>query len=124
MRITARRTATYVPTWNDNRKLDEDDQVVVEIAFPTQTDREELQPAAVRDGENIVIKTNYSKAVKKHVKSIIGLSEEVDGAVRNIETGEQLVASTSQEVLELVQELGAVILRNFGLDEEEKKSLK
>jgi hypothetical protein len=124
LKITARKSATYTPTWNGNRDLPEDEQVMVEIVFPTQGDREDLQPHAVRDGEDIIIKHNNTKAVRKHVKSIINLSEEVDGNERKIETGVQLVESTSSEILELVVELGAVILRNFGLDADEKKSLK
>jgi hypothetical protein len=124
LKITARKNATYTPTWNGNRDLPEDEQVMVEIVFPTQGDREDLQPHAVRDGEDIIIKHNNTKAVRKHVKSIINLSEEVDGTERKIETGVQLIESTSSEILELVVELGAVILRNFGLDAEEKKSLK
>lgn len=124
MKITARKSATYVPNWNGNRDLPEDEQVTVEITFPTQGDREDLQPHAVRDGEDIVIRHNNSKAVRKHIKSIINLSEDADGTERKIENGAQLVESTSAEILELIVELGAVILRNFGLDAEEKKSLK
>jgi hypothetical protein len=114
MKILVATKETYVPEWNGNRDLPDEEQIKVDIVFPTAGERDEINSISVR--ENAWMKSWVSRFAKK----IYNLSEEADGVERKIETGEDLVKSVSRDLYSLANEVCLAILGRSEL--KEKKS--
>jgi hypothetical protein len=88
MKVQIKRTDTYVPKWNGNRKLPESEQVKVHYHFLSFEEQERL----VKVDENNKTVLNFAGGVASQVDTIDNLTVEADGEEKAITTGGELVA--------------------------------
>lgn len=78
MKLVLQRTGTYVPEWNDNKKLPEEEQIMVDFTYITASEKDAFSQSS--DG-------NYATLAKKvwlqNVKKIHNLEVLVDGDIVN-----------------------------------------
>ncbi|MDR2020527.1 MAG: hypothetical protein LBQ14_07160 [Treponema sp.] len=135
MVLSARGKYSYVPRFNGNRALPENEQVEVEIIRPKAEERSDLYSIDVEREMGLVdlekkqakapftFKNRYrvSAILRNHIGTIKNLAVEEAGKSRTIANGAELAESTAFGVSILVQELIAEVL-NDKLSEDEKKS--
>jgi hypothetical protein len=127
MRIKIAKSEVYVPEWNDNRKLDEDEQIKVHINFPKVKDYNNLRDFKMTTGNGesgermFTFNLNYAKLFPKFITKIENLyAVDNSGNEYAITTGQELVDAGS-EFEGLAQELGGYIMQtNRGLDDDPK----
>ena len=88
MRITIKRTDTYVPKWNGNRKLPEAEQVKVHYHFLSFEEQERL--VSLDSSSKAVL--NFAAGVASQVDRIDNLTVDADGEEKDITSGGELVA--------------------------------
>lgn len=125
MKLVTQTKEKYIPKWNGNRELPQNEQVVVHISYPTVEEKKGLKEIEYRTNKNSVI-VNYDteKILANHVPKIENLSEDVDGKEKKITTGKDLLSSKNRALESLSEEIVGLILRADELPEEAEKNLK
>lgn len=78
MKLNLQRVGTYIPEWNGNRELPEEDQIKVDFTYITANEKESFTQNV---GDNYA--TLAKKVWLKNVKKIHNLDVIVDGDVVN-----------------------------------------
>ena len=123
MKVKATLEDRYIPKWNRNRELPEGEQVVVEIRWPTTTQREALKSYKISPkDEDVKVVFDTARILRDHVGAISNLEVELNGKPVLIKSGSDL-ADTRALVLErLIDELKAYICSEDGLEDETEKN--
>jgi hypothetical protein len=127
VKFTAKATYSYVPKFNKNRELPEQEQVRVEIIRPKVEEREELfhfdlAPGGGKDGMGLKQQSDVGRALRRHVGEIKNLCADYgDGKEAPILTGKALAESPLFGAEGLVSELFLEIVSD-ALREDEKKT--
>ncbi len=122
MKIATNTKVRYVPKWNGNRKLNEDEQITVNISMPTVLESEQLQKINYQMDGTIGFRFDTKEILEKHVGAINNLSLVVDGKETEIETGLQLARAKTPVIMGLVQELARYVTQGEQLSEKQQKN--
>ncbi len=87
MKVIAQSGLRYIPKWNKNRKLPEDEQIVIEWNYLSGTDREmiygikpiEFDVESGKIAKTMEFKIDNVGLLKKSIKNIINLEVETPG---------------------------------------------
>lgn len=115
MKLNLRKTDTYIPEWNENRNLPENEQIEVEFEYLTTADKEELFIDKNDKSVGSIAKQCWLKKVKK----IHRLDIMVDG---------ELTSATAENILnlpdmfELFTEVASHIFTASSLNREQSKN--
>lgn len=114
MKVKLSRTNTFVPTWNENDELPEEEQIKVHYKYLTTEDRNNF----VIYSNNMSVASIAKEVFLKSVEKIENLYIEVDG--EEVEaTPEQII--DMPDMYELFSEISTEIITASSLDEEDKK---
>jgi len=123
MKVTANLEARYVPKWNGNRDLPENEQVSVEILWPTNKERETLKGYRLSPKtEEVTVYFDTERILEKHVGKIENLEVQADGKAVTIESGKDLARSSVLALGGLIDELKGYVSSEEGLSEDEAKN--
>jgi hypothetical protein len=106
MKLSVTRNDVYVPKWNGNSKLPDDEKVKVHYHFLSFEEQESIVSVDSK-GET---RLNFAKGVAAQVDKIENLVIESDGEETAITTGAELVAepAVDQLALEVWRHLNSV----------------
>ena len=123
MKIKATLNDKFVPAWNGNRELPENEQVSVEILWPTAGQRESLKGYKIApvDGEVKVV-FDTPTILNDHVGKIKNLEVEFNGKPVKIGAGKDLADTKVLALQGLIDELKAYITGEDGLEENATKN--
>ena len=122
MKVSASLHAEFVPKFNGNRDLPEDEQIRVEIRWPNMTQREQLKSFRMDQTGGVGISFNLDWILKQHVGKITNLESEVNGKTVVISDGQALAENTNPQLDALADELKAEVTKRLELDEDEVKN--
>ena len=122
MKVSASLHAEFVPKFNGNRDLPEDEQIRVEIRWPNMTQREQLKSFRMDQTGGVGISFNLDRILKQHVGKITNLESEVNGKTVVISDGQALAENTNPQLDALADELKAEVTKRLELDEDEVKN--
>ena len=113
---------TYIPKFCDNRTLEENEQVTVEMGFATITEKDIFSKMTFKKGNNVEIQKNEYKALRKKVSKI---NNYFDESGNPIDTPDKLIKDLedgSPESNLLAEELWNHIMGYDKAVEEEDKN--
>jgi len=112
MRVVIAEKDVFIPTWNDNKNLPEDEQIKVHYKFPTQNQRNRYitrYPAELESGKNAAsgqntirmkIETDDKMMFKLLVTKIENLEwEDHDGQIHEIKKPDELFDARGLDAL-------------------------
>ena len=100
MEVNQEDVRDYVPAWNDNRELPEDEQVILELAPMTGGELRRAQRAAMgRDGK-VSLKSAQAAIESIIKKRVIALHNCADILGRPISTSEELWDRAEQALID------------------------
>ena len=123
MKIRATLDESYTPKWNGNRDLPENEQIVVEIKWPTTAQREALKGYKISPkDEDVKVVFHTEKILRDHVGAIRNLEVELNGLPVRITTGGDLANTKVLALGGLIDELKAWVTSEEGLEDEQVKN--
>jgi hypothetical protein len=111
MRTSSQTPVTFVPKWNGNQELPENEQIRVTVKFPTA---KEFEPFDLGPGR-----------MPKQTALVEAFVPKIENYYHNdqpVESGEALVACEAKEVYQLVAEIFLYLWRGISLGEEREKN--
>lgn len=122
MKVVIAQGDIYIPTWNGNKDLPQDEQIKIHYKFPTTNQRERYvkkYPAEIESGHNIVklkIETDDKAMFRQLVTRIENLEAEdkQSGQIKKIEKPEDLLEARGVEAL--YDEITAYLLNAQAID--------
>jgi hypothetical protein len=123
VKIRATLEDRYIPKWKRNRELPDGEQIVIEIKWPTTSQREALKGYKISPkDEDVKVVFDTARILRDHVGTISNLEVELNGRPVSIKSGADL-ADTKALVLEgLIDELKAYITSETGLEDDTEKN--
>lgn len=125
--IVPSKVVTYVPQWNGNKLLPENEQLICTLRLPDQSEREASNLSKTIAGDNekdfrIDFKIDHRRLVTNGVSKITNLNVTTEsGEPVKIETGRDLISQHDRRFGELVQELALALWSRSFLSEDDKK---
>jgi len=123
VRVSANLSETYIPKFNGNRDLPVEEQIRVELSFPTLSQRGSLSGYKFDPGKNdISVGFDTIRILSNHVKQIFNLEDEMNGKVISIPNGKELAMSKNPGLMPLVEELEAIVTKREDIEEDDEKN--
>lgn len=101
MQLSIQSRGVYVPAWNDNRKLPEEEQVKVHWRLLSTAERQDLYQLEPSEDEKQPLKVVMPKNAEffAQIERIEGLTVDLDGEPKEVGSGEVLCATPGLEAL-------------------------
>jgi oligoendopeptidase F len=126
LKLVTKAKERWIPDWLDNLQLSKDEQVVINLKYLTNAEKENVSEYVTEitdDGKRLFrVQFDTEGVLKKGVESIEHLEDEEDGKAKKIKTGLDLLNSKNERIRELAQKAFAKLTRADEMDEDTEKN--